>query len=74
MNPLSTKEYFCLEAPTEELSVSDHRRLLLALEQRGYENVTVPLPVLQQLYPLCRTGGFTATLVHREQGWILTAI
>ena len=76
MNTLSKKEYLSLKMPTEEMPVSDHQRILLALNQLGYENVTLPLPVLRKLYPFCRKANFdiTVTLVHRDQDWVVTGI
>lgn len=74
MGRFSKKEYLSLKMPTEEVPVSDHRRIELALNVLGYEQVTFPLPVLQKLYPLCRNADFdiTVTLVHREFDWIVT--
>ena len=59
--------------PTEALALSDQRRIELALEELGYSPVTVPLPVLRRLYPMCREAGFdiTVTLVHREHDWVI---
>ena len=76
MNGISKKEYLQLKMPTEALAISDQRRIGLALEELGYSPVTIPLPVLRRLYPLCREAGFdiTVTLVHREQDWVLTDV
>ena len=76
MKRLSVKEYLSLKMPTEELSISDSKRLTMALQALGYEHVSIPLPVLRKLYPLCRNAGFdiTATLVRRETDWVLTAV
>lgn len=74
MERFSEKVYLELPRPGEDMPVSDQRQLLLALEERGYENVSIPLPVLRQLYPLCRQGGITVTLVYRERDWAVTAI
>ena len=76
MNSLSVKEYLSLKMPTEEASVSDHSRILLALQTLGYEHVTIPLHVLRKLYPMCRNANFdiTVTLVHTEHDWILTQV
>ena len=76
MNSISRKEYLQLKMPTEEVPVSDHRRLELALHTLGYEYVTFPLKVLRKLYPLCRNAGFdiTVTLVHRETDWVVTDV
>ena len=76
MDGFSKKEYLQLKMPTEELSVSDQRRITLALETLGYDPVTIPLHVLRKLYPLCRDAGFdiTVTLVHREFDWVVTDV
>ena len=76
MGSFSKKEYLQLKMPTEEVAVSDHRRIELALQTLGYEQVTFPLKVLRKLYPLCRDAGFdiTVTLVHREFDWIVTDV
>ena len=76
MNGFSRKEYLQLNMPTEALPVSDQQRLRLALNTLGYENVSIPLHVLRQLYPGCRDAGFdiTATLVHREHDWVVTHV
>ena len=76
MESFSKKEYLSLKMPTEDAPVSDHRRIELALNALGYEQVTVPLQVFRKLYPLCRNAGFdiTVTLVHREFDWIVTDV
>lgn len=76
MDRFSKKEYLRLKMPTEEVAISDHRRIELALHTIGYENVTVPLGVLRKLYPLCRDAEFdiTVTLVHREFDWVVTDV
>ena len=76
MEKFSAKEYLSLKMPTEEVAVSDHKRIELALNTLGYEQVTFPLPVLRKLYPLCREAGFdiTVTLVHREFDWVVTDV
>ena len=68
MNGLSEKIYLSLKMPTEEVPVSDQRRIQLALEELGYDHVTIPLSTAQMLYPMCREANFdiTVTLVHRE--------
>ena len=38
MNGFSEKIYLSLKMPTEEVPVSDQKRILLALETLGYEN------------------------------------
>lgn len=76
MKAMSVKEYLSLKMPTEEFPVSDHKRILMALQTLGYGNVRMPLQVIRQLYPLCRNAGFdiTVTLVDRETEWAVTAV
>ena len=76
MSSLSKKEYLSLKMPTEEAPLSDHQRIVLALNTLGYDPVTIPLHVLRQLYPLCRNAGFdfTVTLVRREADWVVTHV
>lgn len=76
MQPMSVKEYVSLKMPTEEIPVSDEKRIRLALQALGYEQVTIPLQQLRKIYPLCRSAGFdiTVTLVKRQTDWVLTHI
>ena len=76
MEDFSKKEYLRLKMPTEEIPVSDQKRIELALNTLGYEHVTFPLKVLRKLYPLCRNAEFdiTVTLVHREFDWVVTDV
>ena len=76
MDGFSKKEYLSLKMPTEEIPVSDQKRIELALNTLGYAPVTFPLKVLRKLYPLCRNAGFdiTVTLVHREFDWVVTDV
>lgn len=76
MGSFSEKVFLQLKMPTEETPVSDQRRIALALEVLGYENVSFPLEVLSKLYPLCRNAGFdiTVTLVKREFDWVVTNV
>ena len=76
MNGFSKKVYLQLKMPTEALPVSDQRRIELALNTLGYGPVSMPLPVLRRLYPMCREAGFdiTVTLVHRESDWVVTHV
>ena len=69
MNAFSEKVLLTLAEPVEDAPVSDQKRLLAALAEQGYDPVEIPLSVLQQLYPLCRKGDITATLVYRGSGW-----
>ena len=76
MDGFSKKEYLSLKMPTEDVALSDQRRIELALNTLGYAPVTFPLKVLRRLYPLCRNAGFdiTVTLVHREHDWVVTDV
>ena len=76
MKGFSEKIYLSLKPPTEEVPVSDQRRIQLALEALGYENVTMPLSVLRMLYPMCREADFdiTVTLVCRETDWVVVNV
>lgn len=76
MGSFSKKEYLSLKMPTEEVPVSDQKRIELALHALGYEQISFPLEVLRKLYPLCRDAGFdiTVTLVHREFDWVVTDV
>lgn len=76
MNSFSKKEYLSLKMPTEEVAVSDQKRILLALEALGYPYVTMPLRVIRKLYPLCRDANFdiTVSLVQRETDWVITDV
>lgn len=76
MNGFSEKIFLSLKMPTEDVPVSDKTRILLALEALGYEQVSMPLSILQTLYPLCRKADFdiTVTLVHREADWVITKV
>ena len=76
MKTFSEKVYLTIAPPTEDDSLSDQQRICEALSQRGYDNVKIPLPLLRRLYPQCRDWGyrFTATLVCREEDWLMTAI
>ena len=76
MDAISKKEFLSLKMPTEEVPLSDQKRIALALQALGYERVTYSLQVLRKLYPLCREAGFdiTVTLVHREFDWVVTDV
>jgi len=76
MKTFSEKVYLTIAPPTEDDSLSDQQRICEALSQRGYDKVKIPLPLLRRLYPQCRDWGyrFTATLVYREEDWLMTAI
>ena len=76
MKRLSEKVFLSLTMPTEDSPLSDQQRIRLALDTLGFAPVTIPLSVLRTLYPLCRDCGYdiTATLVQRDDGWVLTAV
>ena len=76
MERFSEKIFLQLKMPTEEVPVSDEKRIRFALQTLGYDPVTIPLQVLRKLYPLCREVDFdiTATLVRREYDWVITDI
>ena len=76
MNSFSKKEYLSLKMPTEEVAVSDQRRIQMALETLGYDHVTMPLRVIRKLYPLCRDANFdiTVSLIQRETDWVVTDV
>ena len=76
MNSFSKKEYLSLKMPTEEVAVSDQRRIQMALETLGYDHVTMPLCVIRKLYPMCRDANFdiTVSLVQRETDWVVTDV
>ena len=76
MNGFSEKVYLSLKMPTEDVPLSDQKRIQLALEALGYENITIPLHVLKEIYPMCRNAGFdiTVSLVRREYDWVVTHV
>ena len=43
MKGFSEKVYLSLKMPVEDVPFSDQKRIQLALEALGYENVTMPL-------------------------------
>jgi uncharacterized 2Fe-2S/4Fe-4S cluster protein (DUF4445 family) len=76
MNRISEKVYLSLNMPTEDVPVSDRKRILMALAVLGYEPVSMPLDVVRSLHPLCRDAGFdvTVSLVKREYDWVITQV
>ena len=76
MKRFSEKVFLQLKMPTEEVPLSDEKRIRLALKALGYENVQIPLAVMRRLYPLCRNAGFdiTVTLVRRETDWAMVNV
>ena len=76
MYTFSEKVFLQLDMPTEDAPVSDQARILQGLADLGFDRVHIPLPVLRQLYPLCREAGYaiTASLVCRGDAWILTGV
>ena len=71
MERFSEKVFLQLKMPTEEASLSDEKRIRIALETLGYEHVNIPLSVMRKLYPLCRVN---VTLVYREGDWTMVNI
>lgn len=73
---LSEKVYMQLDMPTEDDPTGDRQRIVDALEALGYTPVTVPLHILQALYPMCREQSFSVTvsLVYRKPEWVITHI
>ena len=73
MKGFSEKVFLALKMPTEDTPLSDQKRIQLALQTLGYQNITIPLQVLRQLYPLCRNAEFdiTVTLVSRGDDWVV---
>ena len=76
MEKFSEKVFLSLKMPSEEIPVSDEKRIRLALGALGYENATFPLHVLRRLYPVCRDAKFdiTVTLVRREGDVVVTHV
>lgn len=76
MERFSEKVFLQLKMPTEEVPVSDEKRIRLALETLGYHPVLIPLGILRKLYPLCRQADFdiTVTLVRREYDWAVADV
>ena len=76
MGALSEKIYLQLDMPTDDDSRSDQIRIRQALQDLGYADVTFPLPVLRQLYPMCRENnyGITVSLVARDLDWAVTYV
>lgn len=76
MEGFSKKVYLSLKMPTEDVPFSDQKRIQLALNSLGYENVSMPLYVIRKLYPLCRDSGFdiTVSMVQRDHDWVITDI
>ncbi len=71
MKKFSEKVYIEMTPPTEEDAVSMQKRILTALEAAGFENVKLPIHVLQKLYNICLDAQWkiTLTLVYREEDW-----
>jgi len=72
----SEKVFLQLQMPSEEHPQSDQLQIRQALHACGYTHISIPLHVLQKLYPMCRDCGFaiTVTLVYRETEWIVTDV
>lgn len=65
-----------MEPPTEDHPLADRERILEALSEKGFSPVSMTLPVLRKLYPLCRDSEWdiTATLIHTETEVLVTDI
>jgi len=76
MEGYSEKLYLKLSPPTEDDRMSDRRRILQALRERGCHNPRMPLHVLGTLYPMCRDCGYeiTVSVVWSEDGWTVTSV
>ena len=76
MKAFSQKVYFAFSVPTEEEPTSDQRQLEEELNRQGFSPVTLPLPMLQKLYPLCREAkdGITVTLTYHGADWVVTGL
>lgn len=76
MERFSEKVFLQLKMPSEEAPYSDQERIQAALSVLGYDNVTVPLMVLQTLYPMCRDCDYdiTVTLAFHDTDWIVTCV
>lgn len=49
MNDFVVKEYLSLKMPSEDLPISDHQRILLALNSLGYENIHLSTATRQKI-------------------------
>ena len=76
MKAFSQKVYITFPVPTEEEPTSDHRQLQDELSRQGFSPVTLPLPMLQKLYPMCREAenGITVTLTYHGADWVVTGL
>ena len=76
MTKFSEKIYLALEAPTENSPQSDQEKLLRALSEQEYENVQIPLNILQNLHAVCLENNYhiTATLVFYGNSWLVTHV
>ena len=76
MEGFSKKVYLSLKMPTEDVPISDQKRIQMALNALGYDNIYIPLRVIRKLYPLCRDAGFdiTVSLFHRDHEWVVVDV
>lgn len=75
MTGLGEKVFLHLDTPTEDAPISDQQRLQAALLEKGYDNIQIPLQILQKLYPLCRQeSGLTVTMVFRDDAAVVAQI
>ncbi len=76
MKSFSEKIHLTIDPPTEEHPIGDRERILHELKCLGYSPVSMSLPALRKLYPLCRDSEWdiTATLIHMESYCLVTSI
>ncbi|MCD8103727.1 MAG: ASKHA domain-containing protein [Lachnospiraceae bacterium] len=83
-NGITRKIYVELAPPTEQDNTSAERRILSALEaalqsereQSGCHLVTMPLPIMRKLHPMCETAAWklTASLAWDGCRWEMVAL
>lgn len=71
MKKFSEKIYIEMVPPAEDDAVSAQRRILIALNEKGFPNVKLPIHILQKMYSVCLAAqwNITLTLVYREEDW-----
>ncbi|MBR6767671.1 MAG: DUF4445 domain-containing protein [Clostridia bacterium] len=72
MNSFAQKIFLKAIPPSEDMPISDQRRIVSELDNLGFSPVQIPLKTLRKLYPLCREEDFTLTLVSDGHKWIIT--
>ena len=76
MKPFSEKIFLTITPPTEDDSQSLQERVLNELSLLGYQNVKMPLMVLQDLYTICQKSEYqvTVTLVFQKEIWMIVYV